>query len=43
MPVAGARVLSILHAAVSGAQIKNQAPEPGLSLKFRTGAGAVAI
>jgi len=39
---AGAPELGILPGA--GAQIKNQKqPEPELSLKFRTGAGAMAI
>ena len=37
----GAPELGILPGA--GAQIKNQEPDPEFSLKFRTGAGAMAI
>jgi len=41
-PYPGAPQLGALSRAGSGAQIKNQA-EPEFSLKFRTGAGAMAI
>jgi len=40
---AGAPELGILPGAGAGAQIKNKEPEQELSLKFRTGAGVVAI